>query len=344
VLEVAVAGGLILGVFVRFFSAVAAVQLIAILVLLKFQQTRDFGLLAAALYLALAGDDFLGLGHLWRYLRHRSRRASLGPSGPGELVIVGGGFCGAAVARKLDADPRLRVTLVDPRDQWEYTPGIVKVPFRPATRHRLTVPFGRFLNRTRVLRGQATRVEPGAVQVGKERIDYDYLVLATGATYPVFLENTENVSTLVSVSDARRIAPRLGEAERVLVVGGGVLGTEVAAEIAIRRPDKQVVVAHGENRLLERNPERASNYAEDFLRDKGVGLFLSELVEEQPESGLFLTGSGREIRADLCIWCAGIRIETEFLKAFDNPIANDTNAVRVNEHLQVDGHPNLFCG
>ena len=56
--------GLIAGFFTRFFAALAAIQLMAILILLKFEETRDIGLLGAAIYLSLAGSDTWGLGNL----------------------------------------------------------------------------------------------------------------------------------------------------------------------------------------------------------------------------------------------------------------------------------------
>lgn len=60
--EVVTAGALILGVFTRWFAVLAALQLATILVLLKFQQIRDIGLLGAAVYLTLTGNDWGGLG------------------------------------------------------------------------------------------------------------------------------------------------------------------------------------------------------------------------------------------------------------------------------------------
>lgn len=65
-LELVTAGALILGVFTRWFAALAALQLAVILVLLKFQQIRDIGLLGAAIYLTLGGSDWGGVGQLVR--------------------------------------------------------------------------------------------------------------------------------------------------------------------------------------------------------------------------------------------------------------------------------------
>ncbi|MFW5915736.1 MAG: DoxX family membrane protein [Planctomycetota bacterium] len=71
ILEVVVAAGLICGLFTRLFSAAAALQLLAILILLKFQPIRDIGLLGMAIYMAFAGHDFAGLGQLLRRNRKK---------------------------------------------------------------------------------------------------------------------------------------------------------------------------------------------------------------------------------------------------------------------------------
>jgi uncharacterized membrane protein YphA (DoxX/SURF4 family) len=52
---------LIVGLFTRFFSGLACAQLMGILILLGFQETRDFGLLGAAIYLATVKSDFLSI-------------------------------------------------------------------------------------------------------------------------------------------------------------------------------------------------------------------------------------------------------------------------------------------
>lgn len=66
VIELITAAGLILGFFTRWFAALAALQLAAIMVLLNFQQIRDIGLLGTAIYLTLSGNDWGGIIQLIR--------------------------------------------------------------------------------------------------------------------------------------------------------------------------------------------------------------------------------------------------------------------------------------
>lgn len=60
---------LIIGLFTRFFAIVAATQLIGILVLLKFGEVRDIGLLGMAIYMMIVNDDTFTIDWLWRKIR-----------------------------------------------------------------------------------------------------------------------------------------------------------------------------------------------------------------------------------------------------------------------------------
>lgn len=64
IMEVLTGLCLILGLFTRFFASLASLQLIMILILLKFGEVRDIGLLAAALSLAISGSRFLSIDNL----------------------------------------------------------------------------------------------------------------------------------------------------------------------------------------------------------------------------------------------------------------------------------------
>ena len=72
-LEILTGVSLVLGLFTRFFAVCAVAQLSGILILLKFGETRDIGLLAAALYIAVTGNETWGIDLLWKK-RKRSAR------------------------------------------------------------------------------------------------------------------------------------------------------------------------------------------------------------------------------------------------------------------------------
>lgn len=69
--EILTGAALMIGLFTRFFAVVAAAQLIGILFLLKFQETRDIGILGMAIYMAIVGNDAFSLDRLWRKGKRR---------------------------------------------------------------------------------------------------------------------------------------------------------------------------------------------------------------------------------------------------------------------------------
>ena len=64
IIEIVTAAGLILGLFIRFFGGAAAVELLIILILLRFQPVRDIGLLGASVYIMVDGTPFGGLDQI----------------------------------------------------------------------------------------------------------------------------------------------------------------------------------------------------------------------------------------------------------------------------------------
>ncbi len=258
-------------------------------------------------------------------------------------MVVGGGFCGAMIARELDAHRAADVTLVDSSPNFEYIPGVPRVPFASGVERKLTVSYESFLSHSRFIEGVVEKVTPETVTVDDEDIPYDIGVIATGSTQPIQLADTDHVYPLMWVSDGLELREELAAAQRILVVGGGVLGTEVAAELATRTSHKDVVVVHGQDRLLERNPWGASEYARRFLTTRDVEIIFDDLVAEH-HGDQYVTKGGETVSADLAIWCTGTRPNPPRMVGFGEGIYTERNALRVNSQLQLQGHPNIFVG
>ncbi len=257
-----------------------------------------------------------------------------------KVVIIGGGFCGSLAAKYLDA--KAEVVLIDRKDYFEFSPSIHKVVFNPAHFKKIAIPFNRFLKRTRIITDKLLRVTPIYVETEKEKIEFDYLIIASGIDYPVLLDDKTDVHALKSGKDALAIGDAVKKAEHILIVGGGLIGTEIAGELATKA-NKRVVIVHPKDRLLERNPESASNYAMKFLEQRGVNIIFGEkVVSRQGHS--FITDKGRKIDAELALWCAGIKCNPWFMESFPVHIFTERKSLKVNEFLQLAGFSNIFVG
>src|SRR6266581_617282 len=99
------------------------------------------------------------------------------------VVVVGGGYGGVNVAKALD--PEVEVVLVEPRDAFVHNIGALRAVVEPSFLPKIFLPYDRLLANGRVVRDRAVEVSAHRVLLASgETIAADYVVLATGSTYP----------------------------------------------------------------------------------------------------------------------------------------------------------------
>jgi len=176
-------------------------------------------------------------------------------------------------------------------------------------------------------------------------LSYGRLVLATGARArpaPFAPEGTPGVFSLRTRADADRLRPALDAAERVAVVGGGLIGLEVAA--VARHLGKSVTVVEAADRLMERTVSPAlSRFFADFHTASGVVLRLGRSVETVESEGdrpsaLVLDDGGR-VDCDLVLTAIGAVPDTDLAEAAG--LALD-NGIRVDGALATSD-PAIFA-
>ncbi len=261
-----------------------------------------------------------------------------------KVVIVGGGFCGATIAKDLEDVKDISVVLIDKNPFFEYNPSAHKVLTQPAYQNNIRVSFDRFLSNTVIVTEPVKKITPKKIKTESKTIAFDYAVLCLGCSYPIFLSSTENVFTMSRSNEAKVLFKALKKAKKVLIVGGGYIGTEIAGELATKRPDIETMVVHSHDRILQRSPRSASSYAQKFLEKHGVRFLFNEKIVDHPAETAFITKKGKIIDADCCIWCAGTNVDSSFLDGFQ-PLPVDTSGrIKVTETLQLPEYPHIFAG
>ncbi|ORZ20459.1 hypothetical protein BCR42DRAFT_370183 [Absidia repens] len=188
-------------------------------------------------------------------------------------------------------------------DSFEYTPGMIKMLVRPEeTTSSMRVRHDAYIKNGRVVIGVANRIEKDAtmVHVNNESIPFDYLVIATGSTYQSKLKSFD-ISALYRMSDLSSEYNGLKLAKNILVVGGGLVGCELAAEIALHEfPDgqpkrKSVTLVESHSSLVRRSTPARQQKALEYLRAIGVDVVCNEKIVDFDTSGnnAFLGSSGR---------------------------------------------------
>jgi apoptosis-inducing factor 2 len=265
------------------------------------------------------------------------------------VVVIGGGYAGVNVAKALDdiAD----IVLVEPKDAFVHNVAALRALVDPSWLPRIYLPYDRLLSHGRVVQDRAVKAEPGQVTLSSgEELSADYIVLATGSGYPFPAKSDVDLA-----ADAHRKVraanAALGAAERVLLLGAGAVGIELAGEIAAVWPGKHVTLLDVASDVLgERFRPDLKAELRRQLTGLGVELVLGSPLRDAPptapgELGTFTvtTEAGTRVSADVWFRCYGVSPVSEYL-AGDLAAARQADGfVEVTPYLQVAGQDRVFA-
>jgi apoptosis-inducing factor 2 len=265
------------------------------------------------------------------------------------VVVIGGGYGGVNVAKALDE--HVNVVLVEPKDAFVHNIGALRALVDTAFLPRIFMPYDRLLAHGRVVRDRAVEVSAKSVVLASgEAIAADYIVLATGSAYP-FPAKSNAHDAADAIDNYRAAFDELEHANRVLLVGAGPVGIELAGEITARWPDKHVTLLDvGDDVLGDRFRADLRAELRRQLVDLGVELVLGEALGEFPPTvaGQFATftvttGTGRQITADIWFQCFGVTPVSDYLRDDLAAARLPSGFVTVGPALQVGGHENVFA-
>ncbi len=266
------------------------------------------------------------------------------------VVIVGGGYGGTLVAKALDTEAD--VILIDPREAFVNAAASLRALTRPDWAPNAFFSFDTLLDRGRVLRDRAVSVDPKGVTLASgERVEADYLVLATGSGYSYPAKpNPESTSIAQQLADLRATHEELAGAARVLILGAGPVGLELAGEIKEVWPAKHVVIVDRSDQVLPgfRPDVRAELHRQ--LDELGVELRLGTGLTAVPpleagRAGRFTvtTDRGDEIEADIWFRAFGVRVNTGYLADGHLSPLTEQATVPVTERLNVVGYDHVYA-
>lgn len=267
------------------------------------------------------------------------------------VVVIGGGYGGVTVAKGLD--PVADVVLVEQKDQFVHHAAALRAAVDDVWEHAIFMPYSYLLQNGKVVRGTVSKVEDNKVHIfGQEPIEADYIVLATGSSYPFPAKHN---TSQASVAKARieQLHSNLASAESVLLIGGGTVGLELAGELAHSFPHLDIQIVEKEDTILP-----TEGYTEEFresvrqqTEDLGATVYTNaELAYLPPTSigelGHFKveTKDGRPLEADVWFQCYGSHAASGYLRGTDfDHVLNTDGTVQVEPTLQVVGHPHVYA-
>ncbi|KAL6595535.1 hypothetical protein ACP70R_047875 [Stipagrostis hirtigluma subsp. patula] len=256
------------------------------------------------------------------------------------VVIIGGGIAGALLAKTLQnhAD----VVLIDPKEYFEIPWANLRAKVDPAAVERTVIPHSDYLTQAKVVVASAVGIDDSVVLTSIGRaVAYDFLVVATGRMCTRPEKRSERLEMF------QRDKELIAAAQSVLIIGGGPIGVELAAEIVMSSPEKRVTIVHGAPRLLTVMGARASAKALEWLRSKNVTVLLDQTIDlaaVSPDATEFTTSAGETVAADCHFVCTGRPVASGWLKeSFLRDHVDENGHLAVDDHLRVGGLKNVFA-
>lgn len=290
-----------------------------------------------------------------------------------KVVIVGAGFGGLTAAQRIARLP-VQVTVIDRKNHHTFQPLLYQVATAGLSPGEIAAPIRWILRshpNVEVLLEEVVdfNLEQQKVITRNQTLDYDYLIIASGASHAYFghPEWEPLAPGLKTIEDALEIRRRVllafelaerhvasGQGEMPLnfvVVGAGPTGVELAgtlAEIArhalkhefrcIRPEQTRILLIEGGPRVLPAYPEELSRKAEEQLARLGVEVRTSHVVNGI-EPGIVKVGDER-IAAQVVLWAAGVAASPLGRKL--GVSVDRAGRVLVQPDLSVSGKPNVF--
>jgi NADH dehydrogenase len=293
------------------------------------------------------------------------------------IVILGAGFAGLEAAKRLRRAP-VKITVIDRRNHHLFQPMLYQVATAGLSPAHIAAPIRGILSsqaNVEVLLAEVRSIDPAAriVHTDEGEIDFDVLIVATGATHSYFghEEWSETAQGLKSIDDALEIRRRFllafeaAEQERdetrrralmtFVVIGAGPTGVETAGAIAeiartvIRRDFRhidtsqaRVILIEGQDRVLPAGfPAELSARAQHDLEAMGVEVMLKARVTDVKGGKMPRISIGdQHIEAHNIIWAAGVR-GSPIAATLGVPL-DGAGRVLVEPDLSIPGHANIF--
>jgi NADH dehydrogenase len=292
------------------------------------------------------------------------------------VVIIGAGFGGLRLARKLNNKPGFEVVLVDRYNYHQFQPLFYQVATAGLDASNISFPLRKVFQSSKNVRirlAELKQVIPveNKIITDQEEISYDVLVLATGADTN-FFGNTKiegNAFPMKSTVEALQLRYRLLqnfetaltitdkiELQRlmnIVVVGGGPTGVEVSGALAEMKkyvlpkdyPEldfstMNIYLLEGANKTLAAMSEKSSQQSQKYLEKLGVKVMTNALVKDYDGNNVLLN-SGEQIASGTMIWAAGIK--GNIPNGVDKALIARGNRIVTDRHCLVTGYNNIYA-
>ncbi len=260
-----------------------------------------------------------------------------------DVLVIGGGFGGVGLAQKLSKNG-VSVTLVDRKNYFEVTFAMLRNVANPKLLGKMPRKlYGDFIDGAFIQGSVESMNDEEATLSNGEVIRFKRAIISSGSRYPS-LPLAKSSSALNYADRNNEITGNqqtLASAKSVLVIGGGVVGVELAGEIASAFPDKKITLAHSSDTLLDNLKPKAQRKALEQLTARGVRVKFNRRFTK--DGNVYRCSKSNEVvQVDMAYACIGMVPNTEFLKAELPGILDENGLIKVDSFMKVKGYENLY--
>jgi NADH dehydrogenase len=291
-----------------------------------------------------------------------------------KVVIVGAGFAGVQVAKKLANNSAFQVELIDRRNHHLFQPLLYQVAMAGLSSTDIAIPIRTLFSGVKnisVFLGEVTHLNLSENTVESERgeFHYDYLVLACGARHSYFghdqwatfapalktLEHALDIRARVlrafESAESESDAEKRKELMTFVVIGGGPTGVELAGAIGelshftlakdfrrIQPSTARIILIEAGDRILNSFDPLLSQKATRALENLGVQVCTHSKVTQISEVGVQV--GSESLKASTVLWAAGVQPSS--LNQQLNSPKDRIGRVEIQRNLSLKEHPNVF--
>lgn len=293
-----------------------------------------------------------------------------------KLVIIGGGFGGLRLARKLNKKPGFDITLIDRHNYHQFQPLFYQVATAGLDASNISFPLRKVFQKSNnvtirlaEVRGIETAEKKVMTNIGD--FEYDVLVIATGADSNFFgnagvsanafpmkstVEALQIRNSLLSNFEKATVEKDPAGLERlmnIVVVGGGPTGVELSGAIAdmkrfqlpkdypeIDFSKMNIYLLEGSPKILAAMSEKSSASSKAYLERLGVTVLTGTLLQDYDGEKITLK-DGSSIHTNMVIWAAGIKGNVP--EGINKELIARGNRIKVDRQCRVQGFENVYA-
>ncbi|KAF8982592.1 Apoptosis-inducing factor 2 [Entomortierella lignicola] len=285
-------------------------------------------------------------------------------SGIKKNVVIIGGSCvaiSAALTAKNILPSTHRLVIIEKHSHFHYMFAFPRACVISGWENELFVPYTKVFaspEKGEVIQALATNITKTHVELDRTvegfgtSVEYEYLIYATGARHPEPGNFNDHDTKAEAIQRIKETQEKIQKATKILLIGGGAVGLELAAEIREHYPEKEVTLVHSRERYMPLYKSGMHDKTFGILKEFGVRQILGDRANI-PEGGFVddfkmikvTTKGGKEIECDLQILCTGMTPQSDLLAKLSPSSINPSNRlVKTKPTLQIDddNFPNIY--